>query len=120
MINTTAPNIWVWTPSRYRLARNLSDGDTYRVAGTKENLSETTVKTYMREVQEFRAYVDKITLENEMASRAGILRRLMNVAELKLPSVIDDKSTYLDCLKFMRELAKENDEPDTELIVTFK
>ena len=120
MINTTAPNIWVWTPSRYRLARNLSDGDTYRVAGTKENLSETTVKTYMREVQEFRAYVDKITLENEMASRAGILRKLMSVASQKFPDAGTDKSTYLDVLKFIHELAKEGDEPDTELTVTFK
>lgn len=116
----TAPVIWNWTPSKYRLARNLAGGDLYREAARKENISESTVKTYMYAVPEFRKYVDKITLENEQASRAGILRRLMRVAELKLPSVVDDKSTYLDILKFIHELTKEGEEPDTELTVVFK
>lgn len=74
----------------------------------------------MYAVPEFRAYVDKITIENEVASRAGIMRRLMQVAKTKLPDAKTDKSTYLDYLKYLRELAKEDADTDTELTVVFK
>jgi len=120
VIMMTKPNVWRWTAERYRLARHIAEGDTYREAGRKVGLAEATVKTYMWEVNEFRAYVDKITLENEMASRAGVMRMLMRVAAEKLPDAGADKSTYLDYLKFIRELVKEDDNTDTELTVTFK
>ena len=92
----------------------------YKEAGAEVGLSENTVKKYMAQCPTFRAYVDKCTLENEHASRAGILRALMAVAKQKLPDAKDDKSTYLDYLKFIRELAEEVGEQDTELTVTFK
>lgn len=120
VIMMTKPNVWRWTAERYRLARHIAEGDTYREAGKKVGLAEVTVKTYMWEVNEFRAYVDKITLENEMASRAGVLRMLMRVAKEKLPDAAADKSTYLDYLKFIRELADDVDDPDKEFTVTFK
>ena len=116
----TKPNIWRWTADRYRLARLIAEGDTYKEAGRKVGLAEVTVKTYMWEVDEFRAYVDKITLENEMASRAGVLRMLMRVAKEKLPDAGADKSTYLDYLKFIRELASDDEGKDNEFTVTFK
>ena len=113
--------VWVWTADRYRLAKNIAEGDTYRIAGRKEHLSEATVKTYMREVPEFRAYVDKITLENELASRAGTIRLLLRALPEKIEAARSDKDTMLDYLKFMRELVKEDaDKGVTELTVTFK
>lgn len=121
MIQITAPLVWVWTADRYRLAKNIAEGDTYRIAGRKEHLSEATVKTYMREVPEFRAYVDKITLENELASRAGTIRLLLRALPEKIEAARSDKDTMLDYLKFMRELVKEDaDKGVTELTVTFK
>lgn len=115
----TAPLVWIWTAERYRLAKNLAEGDTYREAGTKEHLAEATVKTYMREVPEFRAYVDKITLENERASRAGTIRILLKALPAKIEGASGDKDSLLDYLKFMREQAKD-EAKDTELIVTWK
>lgn len=111
---------WTWSPKRYKLAHLLAGGDTYRDAGEKVGYSEHTVKIYMSQCNEFRAYTDKCTIENEMASRAGILRQLMNVAKDKLPDAKADKSTYLDYLKFIKECTDEVEEQDTELTVTFK
>ena len=116
----TVPKTWKWTPKKYKLAQLIAEGDLYREAGEKVGYSENTVKVYMAQCMEFRAYVDKCTLENEHASRAGILRTLMNVAKQKLPDAKADKSTYLDYLKFIRELADEVEEKDTELTVVFK
>ena len=117
----TKPNVWRWTADRYRLARHISEGDTYKVAGRKEQLAEATVKTYMREVPEFRAYVDRITLENEMASRAGTLRLLLRVLPEKIEAAGSDKDSFLDYLKFMRQLATEDEDKGvTDLTVTFK
>lgn len=116
----TAPKRWIWSHDRYMLARHLSEGDTYREAGKKVGLSEATVKTYMFSVPEFRAYVDKITLEDEMASRAGIIRRLMRVAKDKAPSAAEDDDSYLDYLKTLSKESKNAGESVTDLEVTFK
>lgn len=116
----TAPLVFVWTASRYRLAKNIAEGDTYKVAGRKEQLAEATVKTYMREVPEFRAYVDKITIENELASRAGTLRLLLRVLPEKIEAAGTDKDSLLDYLKFIRELLDSEEKEDTELTVTWK
>lgn len=116
----TAPRVFIWNASRYRLAKNIAEGDTYKVAGRKEQLAEATVKTYMREVPEFRAYVDKITLENEMASRAGTVRLLLRVLPEKIDAATSDKDTLLDYLKFIRELVADDESNDKEFTVTFK
>lgn len=116
----TAPVRWVWTPSRYRLATNLAEGDTYREAGSKESLAEATVKTYMREVPEFRAYVDKITLENERASRAGTIRLLLKALPAKIEAASTDKDTLIDYLKLLREQSKEGEGDVRELTVIWK
>ena len=113
------PLIWHWTPDRYRLAKHIAEGDTYREAGRKVNLAEATVKNYMFAVTEFRAYVDKITLENEMASRAGIIRRLMRGAKDKESSAATDTDTYLDYLKTLSKETKNTEESVTDLEVTF-
>lgn len=116
----TKPKEWKWSPKKYKLAKLIAEGELYKDAGEQTGYSEATVKGYMSQCMEFRAYVDKCTLENEQASRAGILRQLMNVAKQKKPDAKADKSTYLDYLKFIRELADEVGEQDTELTVTFK
>ena len=116
----TKPKVWTWSHKKYKLAKLIAEGMQYKEAGDTVGYSEATVKTYMGQCNEFRAYVDKCTLENEMASRGGILRQLMNVAKQKLPDAKADKSTYLEYLKFMKECTDDNDAPDTELTVTFK
>lgn len=116
----TAPLTWHWTHDRYQLAKHIAEGDYYKVAAHKVGLAEATVKRYMTQVPEFRAYVDKITLENEIVSRAGTVRLLMNKIREKGEVTELDKSTHLDYLKFLRDVVKEEDTDVTELEVTFK
>lgn len=116
----TVPKEWVWTSDRYFLARLISEGNTYLECAAMVGLAENTVKHYMIEVPEFRAYVDKITLENERVSRAGTIRALMHVAEKKEAIAVEDKDSYLDYLKYIQELRKEEGTTDLELEVTFK
>lgn len=115
------PQVWHWSADRYRLAKYVSEGDTYREAGRKVGLAEVTVQGYMNRVPEFRAYVDKITLENELASRGGTVRMLLRQVKEKEAVAGSDKSTFLDNLKFLREVMKEDDDHnDNEFTVTFK
>ena len=116
----TAPVIWRWSPERYALANHIAGGDTYREAGRKCSLAEATVETYMNKVPEFREYVDKITLENQMATRAGTLRMLFRIVKEKLPDAGSDKDSLLDYLKFIREESKGEDTGDRELVVTWR
>ena len=116
----TAPVNWFWTEARYRLAGLIAEGKTYKEAGDDIGIAEGTVKCYMFQVKEFREYVDKITLENEKATRAGITRMLYRVIEEKLPDVRYDKDGVLAYLKFLHELDTENEDKVTELEVTFK
>lgn len=116
----TIPTVWSWTPSRYLLARHLAEGDSYREAGRKAGFAESTVKAYMYGVNEFRAYVDKITLENELATRAGTLRMLYRVVNEKLINAGSDSDTLLAYLKFIREEVKSEESVDRELTVIWK
>ena len=116
----TAPHTWFWSENRYKLANLIAEGKTYKEAGAEIGLSERTVKTYMWEVKEFREYVDKITLENQLNTRAGITRVLYKVIEEKLPNAAEDKDGVLAYLKYLHELDKEDDETITKLEVIFK
>lgn len=114
------PKIWKWTHQRYQLAKHIASGDTHKEAAKKEGLAKVTVERYMNEVPEFRAYVDKITLEDELASRTGRIRKLMSVARRKEVSAASDKDTLLDYLKHIRKETQVDDTEVTDLVVTFE
>lgn len=116
----TAPEIWSWTENRYRLAGLIAEGKTYKEAGLECGLVEGTVKCYMHQVKEFRQYVDKITLENELTTRAGVTRLLLKGIEEKIESMKDDKDTVLAYLKYLNEVTEKDEDNVTELEVVFK
>lgn len=116
----TTPVIWKWSHKKYLLAKHIADGDTNKEAGRKVGLARETVQGYMNRVPEFRAYVDKITLENELVSRSGTIRALVRKVREKEEVTASDKSTHLEYLKFLRDVVKENDNDVTKLEVTFK
>lgn len=116
----TPPKVWKWTSKRYQLAKLIAGGATYSVSAATVGLAEDTVKKYMNMVPEFRAYVDKITMENERVSRAGTIRTLLRIAEEKESKAKGDKDSLLDYLKFLQELRREEVNKDLELEVTFK
>ena len=116
----TAPRVWWWTDKRYKLARLIAGGSTYKEASDEIGLSEGTIKCYMYEVKEFREYVDKITLDNELTTRAGLTRLLLQGIKIKGEDIKDDKDTMLAYLKYLNELGKDDEDTVTELEVTFK
>lgn len=92
-----------WNENRYEAAKKLSagietNGDIAKAAG----INDRTLRRW-KEDKEFMAYVDKLTLDNELASRAGMLRALYKGASLKEDNIKEDKSTHLD---YMKSIAK--------------
>lgn len=116
----TVPEIWSWNANRYELARLISEGKTYKEAGLACGIAEVTVKGYMREVKEFKDYVDKITLESAELTRAGTTRILLRGIKEKLESMKDDKDTVLAYLKYLNEVTEKDEDTVTELEVVFK
>ena len=110
--------IWKWSPKKYKIAQLLGEGMTVVEACALSRGSVSTVNQWMCGVHEFRTYVDKITAEQDLAAKMGIMRACMRVIAKKMEDAPDDKDTALAYLKFMSELA--GDAPDTELTVTFK
>ena len=116
----TAPRNWFWTENRYKLAALIAEGKSYKEAGELTGLHEGTIKNYMNGVKEFREYVDKITLDNELITRAGASRLLLRIIEEKLEDCKEDKDTVLNYLKYLHEMNGEGEKGVTELKVTFK
>lgn len=114
------PTPWQWTKQKYNLANLIAGGMRYKEAGEKVGYSGGTVKKFMSRCKEFREYVDKITLENELITRAGATRLLLNVIEKKRELVEEDKDTMLTYLKYLHELAEKDEGSITELEVVFK
>ena len=88
-----------WNENRYEAAKKLSagietNGDIAKAAG----INDRTLRRW-KEDKEFMSYVDKLTLENELASRAGMLRALYRGAGIKEDNIKEDKSTHLDYMK---------------------
>lgn len=61
-------------------------------------INETTLSRWKRD-PDYIAYVDKLTLENELATRAGLLREMYYGAKVKAKHIDGDKSTHLDYMK---------------------
>lgn len=88
-----------WNDNKYRAAKLLSEGTTtQQIIADDVGVNEKTLRRW-NEHQEFRDYVDKLTLENELATRAGMLRALYKGAGIKEDNINDDKSTHLDYMK---------------------
>ena len=74
----------------------------------------------MGQVKEFRQYVDKITLENELVTRQGATRLLLKLIKDKIPNAVNDKDTILGYLKYLHEMGEKDENTVTELKVTWK
>jgi len=83
----------------------LAEGTLTKTAITKE--LGIDIKTLWRWEQnpEFLEKRDQFTLEHELATRAGLMREAFRGLNLKRPKIQEDKSTHLDYLKELSELA---------------
>ena len=93
-----------WTKKKYEVAEALAIGiKTQEQIANDCGVARKTIWVWMQKT-EFREHVDKLTLENERATRAGILRQLFKGAEIKSKNIEDDKNTLLDYLKEIADI----------------
>ena len=88
-----------FTGKKYKAALMMSEGiKTQREIAECLNTTEVTISRWKQD-SEYKALIDKLTLENDLASRAGLLRAMYKGASLKEGNIEADKSTHLDYMK---------------------
>ena len=101
------PNITKKTPytgKKLKAALMMSEGlKSQRDISEELDMHESTISKWKHD-PDFAAFVDKMTLQHETASRAGLLRCAYAGARLKQLKAGDDRSTHLDYLKFIADL----------------
>ena len=101
------PNITKKTPytgKKLKAALMMSEGlKSQRDISEELDMHESTISKWKHD-SDFAAFVDKMTLEHETASRAGLLRRAYAGAHLKQLKAGDDRSPHIDYLKFIADL----------------
>lgn len=95
----TDDNKQLYSGKKFKVAQMLSEGiKTQKEIAKEVNITTVTISRWKQE-PEYKAFIDKLTLENDMASRAGMLRALYKGASIKDKHINDDKSTHLDYMK---------------------
>ncbi|NOR84507.1 hypothetical protein GQ473_00170 [archaeon] len=118
----TIPKKMVMTKEKKRVAKYLANGHTYQETADRFKLAHKTVKSWMAfrdgetEERTFRTFVDKLTLENEMNTKAGILRRVNRAIEVKEDYLEEDKTTMLEWIKELGQIVDESEEKDAAVI----
>jgi hypothetical protein len=93
-----------YTGKKLKAALMMAEGlKSQRDISDELDIHESTISKW-KQNPDFTAYVDKMTVEHETASRAGLLRRAYAGVHLKQLKAGDDRSTHLDYLKFIAEL----------------
>jgi len=99
-----------WDEKKYQVAADLSSGLlTKSQIATKHKVGTSTIYRWLNS-DIFRTYVDELTLKCEIATRAGLLRAINKGLRIKEMNIADDKSTFLDYLKFAATLSGETGE----------
>lgn len=94
----------LFTGKKLKTALMMAEGTkTQRDISEELNIHETSISRWKLDPG-FMSYVDKMTVEHETASRAGLLRRAYAGVHLKQLKVGEDRSTHLDYIKFIAEL----------------
>ena len=111
-----------WTKKRYKIAKMLADGKSYAQVAEWAKLAVVTIKDLMYNYPEFHKYVDELTLEHELITRAGASRMLLNIIEEKFEKAPEDKDTLLAYIKFLQEMKDKEtaDKTVTDLKVIFE
>lgn len=99
-----------WDEKKLKVAADLSSGLlTKGEISKKYRISESTIYRWLTN-DTFRAYVDELTLKCEIATKAGMLRAINKGLRIKEMNIADDRSTFLDYLKFAATLSGETGE----------
>lgn len=112
------PKVFNWTPQRRKAALLLSEGiKTYEEVAAAVRVHYSTVWEWRQHI-DFLAEVDRLTLENEKATRAGLVRLALKALDEKQDGIRDDKNTALDWAKFIADIqghVKQKVEMDANL-----
>jgi len=98
-LNGTKTEAFKWTEKRYIVAAFLAEGKytQFDIADLCD-ISHKSI-TAWKQNMEFIAHVDKLTLEYELATRAGLLRECYHGIQQKRDEILSDKTTHLDYVK---------------------
>ena len=118
----TVPIHMKMTKEKIRIAKYLAKGRTYQEAADKYNLAKKTIQGWMSycdpatDIRTFRAYVDELTLSNEMNTKAGILRRVNRAIDVKEEFLADDKSTMIEWVKQLTQILADEEEKEDAVV----
>lgn len=100
----TDPKPFAWTEKKYEIAADLAEGKYghMEIAAMYE-VHNQTISSWKQNI-EFMAYVDKLTLEFELATRAGLLRECYLGIQQKRNEILSDKTTHLDYVKSVADI----------------
>ena len=98
------PDVFKWTPQRKQAALLLSLGTkNYEEVAAEVRIHISTLWEW-RKNPIFLKEVDRLTLENEQATRAGLLRECLKGLNLKRNHIETDKNTHLHYVQAIADL----------------
>ena len=101
---TRKPPVWRWTSQRKKAAFLLSLGTKkLEDIALEVGVNERTLYDW-RQSSVFREEVDRLTLKNELATRAGLLRECLKGLDLKRNHIENDKNTHLHYVQAIADL----------------
>ena len=93
-----------WTPKKLAVAEALSIGiEKQGDIALRFDISQETISRW-KSHPEFMEKIDELTLKNESAIRAGLLREALKGLGIKTQSIGEQKTTHIDYLKLISEL----------------
>ena len=98
------PKVFNWTPQRKKAALLLSLGTKNNEEVARETSIHFTTLYEWKKSPIFLAEVDRLTLENEKATRAGLVRLALKALKDKEAVIKEDKNTALDWAKFIADI----------------
>jgi hypothetical protein len=98
------PNYFKWTGQRRNAVILIAEGTKNYVEVAEEVRVRRETLWEWRQHPIFQAELNRLTLENEKATREGLLRIAYKAIEKKMGSITDDRSTVLEWSRFIAEL----------------
>ncbi len=100
----TNPNYFKWTGQRRNAVILIAEGTKNYIEVAEEVRVRRETLWEWRQHPIFQAELNRLTLENEKATREGLLRIAYKAIEKKIGSITDDRSTVLEWSRFIAEL----------------
>jgi len=106
--------VWNWTPKRKQAAIMMSTGLKSQTEIAAElSIAEETVSRW-KQYPDFMREVERLTFQQENATRAGIVRQALKAMNVKKNHVAEDRSTFLDYLEFIVKIIPPDIKEDND------